>query len=80
MGSKAEKAAKRGREAPNPLYRGMLSTHLRASVDGFCYQCMGGQMDDRATKQAITSDIRECTSKICPLHNVRPFQKLRGEK
>ena len=44
-------------------------TSLRKSISYMCYQCMGGRSSDNLVK-----DIRECTSKDCALHCVRPYK------
>lgn len=43
-------------------------TSLRLAVNAMCYMCFGG------TKNCA-DDIRNCTSKECPLYKVRPYQE-----
>lgn len=39
-------------------------TSLRASINAFCWECIGENVDD----------IRNCTAENCPLYRVRPYQ------
>ena len=41
---------------------------MRAAIDLFCVECMGCQ-------NGAPRMIRECTSKLCPLFDLRPFQE-----
>lgn len=50
--------------------RAYEGTSLRASINAFCLECLGG---DRAA-------IRTCTAPACPLYEVRPFQRKRGPR
>lgn len=49
------------------------SPSLRLAVNAHCYMCMGGSEKDLRTLKSIVSDIRGCTSNLCPLRPVRPF-------
>ncbi len=42
-------------------------TSLRLAVNAMCFDCMG--------RSKVIEDIRNCTSKTCPLYNVRPYQE-----
>lgn len=54
----------------NPLQKAERNPQsLRFAVNAMCYQCMG------AVGQESKTDIRNCTSTKCPLHNLRPYQK-----
>lgn len=58
----------------NPVAKAKInSASLRLSVNAHCYMCMGGSKTDLKTLNSIVSDIRGCTSHICPLLTVRPF-------
>ena len=59
----------------NPYRKGMDSTSLRESINAHCYMCNGGDISDVNTRRGVTNLISECTSEVCPLWNVRPYQK-----
>jgi hypothetical protein len=79
---KMQEAAKVAREERKAL--GLPSTRnpierakdkpdsLRCAITAKCYECVGmdGDSNYRVT-------IRTCTSYSCPLHVVRPYQKLK---
>lgn len=59
----------------NPLKNGLHSTSLRDSINAHCYMCMGGEIDNKSTHGIVKRLIQECESEVCPLNNVRPYQK-----
>lgn len=58
----------------NPLSKGLESQSLRESINAHCYMCMGGEKEG-ATSNLVVRSIRECSSEICPLRSVRPYQE-----
>ena len=48
-------------------------TSLRLAITAKCYDCMGRDGDP-----GIRARVRECPSKACPLHPVRPWQREDG--
>lgn len=68
-----EKRAENSICSSNPLTKGLHSSSLRQSINAFCYWCLGGEVHT-PTKGTIVNEIRNCTSRSCPLHNVRPYR------
>ena len=61
----------------NPLAKSNANpTSLRLAVNAHCYLCMGGDKGDLRTQKSVVSLIRGCTSNICPLLLIRPFNPL----
>lgn len=52
---------------------------LRLAVNAHCYMCMGGSDKDLRTQNSVVSLIKGCSSSICPLLPVRPFNPLRKQ-
>jgi len=57
--------------AKRPENAGSYSLGAKAK----CYECLGGSESDEFTKQSIMRDIRECSSRTCPLHHLRGWSK-----
>lgn len=50
----------------NPRERWLKNKRsLRASVDAFCFECVGDKIEE----------VRHCTAVDCPLYYVRPYQE-----
>lgn len=45
---------------------------LRAAVNAKCYECVGGTLEQPSKNWR--NEIRNCTSKLCPLVPVRPYK------
>ena len=43
-----------------------------AAMRAKCFSCMGGTEEE--VPPGITTDIRNCSSPDCPLHNFRPYK------
>lgn len=57
-------------ERLNPIERAARNPNsLRLAVTAKCYECLGG--DDTPN---VRREIRDCTSRKCPLYPVRPYQ------
>ena len=62
----------------NPYVRNIgNSTSLRRALDAMCAHCMGCTEDH--LEPGFRHDIRDCSSKTCPLWRFRPYQKKRVE-
>jgi len=58
-------------ERLDPIERAKRNpTSLRLAITAKCWECLGG--DDTPN---IRREIRECTSRKCPLYPVRPYQE-----
>jgi hypothetical protein len=44
---------------------------LRFAANAKCFDCVGGDNADGGFRRCI----RECPSVMCPLHNLRPYQR-----
>lgn len=50
----------------NPIQKAKENpTSLRLAINANCFQCLGS---------GTPQEIRDCSSKLCPLHPVRPYQ------
>ena len=50
----------------NPIQKAKENpTSLRLAINAMCYSCLGS---------GTPQEIRDCSSKLCPLHTVRPYQ------
>lgn len=47
--------------------------NLRPVVESICFECVGGN-DDPGPKLRV----RDCACRDCPLHPIRPWQRLKG--
>ena len=54
----------------NPIERAAQNpSSLRLAITAKCCECLGGE-----DARNIRREIRECTSRKCPLYPVRPYQ------
>ena len=57
----------------NPLQKARENPHSRAAaLKAKCFECVGGTLDDSPPNWR--NEIRYCTSIMCPLVPVRPYQ------
>lgn len=50
----------------NPIQKAKENpTSLRLAINANCFMCLGN---------GSPQEIRDCSSKLCPLHPVRPYQ------
>lgn len=81
MSEALQKAAKRAaemREAGemeilNPLQKSAKNPDSRAlALKAKCFECVGGTLE--SSPENWRNEIRNCTSRICPLLNLRPYK------